>query len=343
MAPLAQRRFALSSLVAGAVVLFAASAGATNRARLVYLRGAGAESCPDEAGVRDAIFALLGYDPFSSWAEDTLVAEIQRDVPAGFVATIKLVDPRNVTRGERRMQTRGACGDLVSNMALTISLAIDPMGAAGKGEPTDGPPAEKTVDVTDSPRDDTAGTSVSSSPEPPPSALADTTPLHVVWAVGAGAIAAIGVAPGPNVGATVFGEARIRDVSVGLEGRADAASSSSVTGPLGSDSRVSSSLLAGTGRVCGYTGGVFGCGLFTLGSLRATGADVPTPGEMRTLYASAGARLGYEMPLGAWLSVRACVEGAVVLTRYALTISGHEVFRYSPIAGNLGLSLVAHL
>ena len=47
-------------------------AWAAASARLVYVRGPGAEECPGEEALRAAVGTRLGYDPFFAWAPDTL-------------------------------------------------------------------------------------------------------------------------------------------------------------------------------------------------------------------------------------------------------------------------------
>jgi hypothetical protein len=54
------------------------AASETASARLVYVRGPGAEDCPGEQAIRAAVGARLGYDPFLAWARDTMFVEIQR-------------------------------------------------------------------------------------------------------------------------------------------------------------------------------------------------------------------------------------------------------------------------
>jgi hypothetical protein len=63
-------------LLAGA--LTASSARAAPTSRLTYVRGPGAEKCPDEAELRRAVAERLGYDPFFPAANRTIVAEITR-------------------------------------------------------------------------------------------------------------------------------------------------------------------------------------------------------------------------------------------------------------------------
>ncbi len=44
----------------------------------MYRRGQGAERCPDEPAVREAVKVRLGYDPFRSEAARTVTATITK-------------------------------------------------------------------------------------------------------------------------------------------------------------------------------------------------------------------------------------------------------------------------
>jgi hypothetical protein len=319
-----------------ALLAWSADAHATTTARLVYLRGQGTDTCPDEAALRDAVAARLGYDPFTPFSLDTLFTEVDRDGQS-FVARVKLVSHDNTVRGARTLKTSGACGDLMTTLALTISLAIDPMSATRGGPPEGLPPNEKTVEIMEGVGDD------SNTPPPPPppdEKIPEEPPRRVHFALGAGALGSIGAAPAPAIGFVVFGRARLRDLSLGLEGRADIPSGSDADEGAG---RVSSSLLAATLLPCGHTGDFFACARGSIGRLAADGLDVTQPGSSSALWAAVGGRLGWELPLGDTFALRAHGDADLVLTRYALQIGGRTAFRYPPVAGGLGVALVLRL
>ena len=73
---------------------------------------------------------------------DTLVVELEKEGRA-FVGRIKLVSPDSAVRGARTLRALASCADLAPALALTISLAIDPVAAARKGPPEGLPPSEK--------------------------------------------------------------------------------------------------------------------------------------------------------------------------------------------------------
>lgn len=320
----------------GTILAGPRAASASTTARLVYLRGAGTESCPDEGELRDAVAARLGYDPFTPSSFETLFTEVDKDAN-GFVARVKLVSPDNTVRGARTLKTTGACSDLMASLALTISIAIDPMAGTRKGPPEGLPPGERPVEVgptspgTEEPIEEPPAPPA---PSPPPAPLPSP---RVVFAVGAGPVGSVGYAPAPALGLAIFGRARFGDLSLTLEGRGDLPSGTDVSG----GGRVRSSLLAASLLPCGHAGILFGCARGTIGRLQAEGVDVTEPGSSGAIWGAMGVRAGAEVPLGRVFALRIAADGDAVLTSYALRIGGVTRFRYSAVAGDVGLAAVA--
>jgi len=133
---------------------------AEERARLVYVREAGAEQCPGEVDLRLRVVARLGYDPFSPQASRVVLARIsagERELRG----SVELVDERGISSGKRTLGSHPeSCDELARGMALSISLAIDP-----ELERT---PQPATAAHADTPRSD-------STPRPKPSAPATDT------------------------------------------------------------------------------------------------------------------------------------------------------------------------
>ncbi len=127
-----------------ALLLFAARAEATPRARLVYGRSAEGATCPDEEALRRAVAARLGYDPFFPWAPQTAVVTIGGHA-GRLAARFELVDEHARTEGARTLEAaNGDCVALVDTLALTISIALDPHALARTTtahEPSADPPA----------------------------------------------------------------------------------------------------------------------------------------------------------------------------------------------------------
>src|SRR5262249_10897903 len=122
---LSERMKFRSGLVISFVVTGSATAVASPSSQLTYVRGAGAESCPDEAELRKAVAARLGYDPFFPSAGRTIAAQIER-TRGGFAGELKMLDASGVSRGERKLPTTSHdCAEVVKSLALAISIAID--------------------------------------------------------------------------------------------------------------------------------------------------------------------------------------------------------------------------
>ena len=83
--------------------------------------------CPDQAQLRSAAVARLGYDPFVMSAPSTLYATISRTA-RGLRGEIRLEDPARENPGARQIESiSGDCTELGKAMALAISIAIDPL------------------------------------------------------------------------------------------------------------------------------------------------------------------------------------------------------------------------
>ena len=87
----------LSAVLFGLTAL-APVARASPTSRLTYVRGPGAETCPDEAQLRRAVTERLGYDPFFPFANRTIVAQIEKK-GAGYAAELHILDASGVSMG----------------------------------------------------------------------------------------------------------------------------------------------------------------------------------------------------------------------------------------------------
>jgi hypothetical protein len=66
--------------------------------RLVYARAPSARECPDEPALASAVAARLGYDPFSPWGDQTILATISR-VNGGLIGHAQLIDHDGIAQG----------------------------------------------------------------------------------------------------------------------------------------------------------------------------------------------------------------------------------------------------
>jgi hypothetical protein len=287
--------------------------------RIEYVRGPGAESCPDEGALRAAVIEKLGRDPFTDARSGrSLVAKVTRDGQT-FRATIRLVDADGKTLGTRGLAHDGPrCDDLVASMALSMSVAIDPHA-------DDAPRVEPSEPVP---------TPAKAQPErrevPPRTSMEPPDPIHIEAA--AAPAVWVGAAPSASVGGSAFAAVRFRSVSLGLGGRTDLPASRRVSGAF-----VETSLAVGMLVPCAHVSIVELCGVLAMGSLRATSRDVPSPKEASGFHALAGARIGLALPVTSVFAVWAHADVMAALTRQTLGLDGTEVYTLPRISSGLGI------
>ena len=143
-------RWARAALLVAALV-GEARAAATPHAHLIYLREVGAERCPEEAALRGAVTARLGYDPFSPEAQITLTVVIRR-ATKGLAASIEVADLLGDPTGLRQLSSPNAdCEELAPAVALAVSLAIDPESWGRTNPLAPAPPQPSPAPVTPPP------------------------------------------------------------------------------------------------------------------------------------------------------------------------------------------------
>jgi hypothetical protein len=324
--PLALAVF-FASLVAGS------PAHAEPRARLLYLRAKGAESCPSESEVRQAVQVRLGYDPFSTYAASTMLAEVA-PAKGGFIANLRFVDPERAVRGDRVLKVQGNCADLMDAMALTISIAVDPMSVTRDGPPPDAAPLERPVDAAlPTLTTDSSGLDGESPPALPAEPSRRST--GPVFSAALGPLVSLGTAPSLSTGGVLTLDARFGGLVGGVEGRADLPSSAHA-GELG---RVVSSLITAS-LLAGWREGAFSaCAVGSVGRLSATSSDVAAEREASALVVAAGFRVGIAVPLSERIEARARAELLANLTRHTLEISERRAFEYPVASGNVSAAL----
>jgi len=302
-------------------------ARAAASARLVYVRGPGAEQCPPEEVVHAAVRSRLGYDPFVAWAHDTLFAEVTHSAGA-FRTRVKLVDDTNTERGAREMSAPGDdCAAVIEAIGLTISLTIDPNSVLGTPPPQPAPPPRAEIESEPAP----------TPMAPPPREIpAPSPPNAVSVALGIGVIGSLWSAPGPTAGATISAGVGWRALSLDLEGRADLPASGPSEVP---SAQVRAWLLVASIVPCLHVGSLFGCGVVSGGDQGATALGIPMQKEDHGVWWAAGVRAGTELSLSNPLFFRAYAELLGNLARNTLAIDGVQAYRFRPGSGGVGFSL----
>lgn len=283
--------------------------------RLDYRRGEGAEQCPDEQAIRNAVAVRLGYNAFRAEAPRSVIAVISR-VGQRFTATISLRDASGAIVGEREVASAQAdCVELTEAMVLALSIAIDPLGRAREPveapEPPSAPPrAQQTQPAEPSLEREQSWPSIQA---------------------GLGLFASMGAQAHPSLGASV--EARLRSsfLSLGLEGGAQLPTSVAASGGT-----VSTWLLAVSAVPCLHRGSFGGCALLSLGALRAVPHDLPGAESVTAASFAAGGRIFWELPWVEVLRVRLFLDLVAPLARSTISLDGQAIWRSPPVAGAAG-------
>lgn len=327
-------------------LLVATVASASVSAHLVYVRNAGAESCPDEEGLRRAVAQRVGYDPFFPWAKTTVVMEVSNDGQA-FVAHVQLVDDRSHSLGARDLRSGAhGCGGLIDAAALAISIALE-LTTPSPSRVESSPAADDAPSPNSSPEPSPAPTAESPPPSaspPEPSAASvvpdarnrgqgHATPLS--GAVGADLMSVFGQSPEVIAGLGVWGAVRRGAGSLGLEVRGNVPSAFA---PQGGGGHAELLMVAATLAPCAHVAPFFGCALGTLGWLHASGSDVSAPGSGWALALELGPRVGVELTITRALALRLYGDLMVNAVRPAVSLDGLP-WRMALLSGEAGAGL----
>jgi hypothetical protein len=319
------------------------------------LRDEGALGCPNEAAVRAAISARLGYDPFEKGASRTIRASIET-LSDGFVARVELEGGPD-GRMQRELVTHGSCNELVSAMALSISLAIDAENApdAPAPESTTSPAPEDTAgapkEPTPAPPSAPVKTPVDAArPQPAPSRnetlLADEPDraqprrkrnaphiaLPLDFALGTHLQLGFGSAPSTSVGGSIFAQLRGGAFSLGLEFRADAPAGQSLAG----GERVESGIRAFELVPCLHYSWLRGCAVALGGEIWGRARDLAVSRTDFAFYAAGGARVGLEWPQNRAWALSAHADLLAPFTPISMRVDGRSVWIAPDVFATLG-------
>ena len=289
-------------------------------AQLIYKRGEGAASCPDEARLRGGVAARLGYDPFTDDGKVVVLVTISRG-SGGLRAAIELRDERGRVSGSRELASRQLdCVELAGAVTLAISIAVDPLAIA--------PPPPKPAPPTECP-------TCPKCPSPP--AIAQAPPERIHPRVSLGVSGTLGATPTPALGFLVGAGFRYRAFSLELQGRFDVpfATSAPTTGSI------RASVLAVLLAPCAHFRVLAGCALVGAGAMLGEGLNVTESRRDITPWAALGVRGAVELPLRRRLWLRAHLDLLGTLTRTTLYLNGTAAWVTPQLSGLLGVSLFA--
>ncbi len=314
-------------------------------AQLTYVRGVGAEQCPDEAALRGAVARRLGQDPFAAARGQRFRIEVS--VASGrILGHIALVDDTGKPAGVREFEGSRDCGEVVTALALAVSLAINP-NLVVTDEPEPLAPASNSVEP---PNAQARLAPAPSSVQAPANADSGQTERAREKAgpagfgrlsIGGFALGAVGIGPSANFGGSLAVRLRVIDaLTVTLEGRAD----TPATGNLESGGSVKTQLYAGVLAPCWHVRFAAGCAVALLGSYHAESRGLNESGSDSALYSALGGRLAAEYPLSSRFSVQIRAELLSTLTPPTLLRNGQTPVWSAPaVSGGLGLGVFGQI
>jgi len=302
---------------------------ASPSAKLVYVRGAGAETCPEESELRKAVAVRIGYDPFFPVAQKTVIAQVSRTTQ-GYRAHVQIVADDGKVRGERDLATKGQdCNELVGATALAISVALDDLD-----EP---PPPPPPVDVN-------VNVNVNADPvnEPPPIPKKEESPresppppTHTDLAASVGVGGTVGTAPSLAANANLAFTLAHGLLALRIDGRADLPSGTGLR-PVG---RLSTNSYVGLASLCLRATIPFACAGGGLGWFHSSTEGLATPRSDGALIGVAALRGGAVIRA----SRRVFVEPAVViganLVRHEVEVDGAVAYELPFLWGGASLLL----
>ena len=299
--------------------------------RLEYTRGPGAETCPDEVGLRNYVAARMsGDDPFTPNAPNRLTVTITGREPE-FFGRIALYDETGVRAGVRDFTGGPTCVSLVQDLALTIRLIVRPYALP--------PPAASTPPTPPAPP-----LPLPAAPSPPrpiarpapllPQARSTERPRPQV---GAAALAAFGSAPAVALGFGGLVRLRWPKWSLGLEGRRD------LVAPMDAedhDGMPAASALAFATMPCVHLSGFIGCHVSTVGVVYGDATHRAVDDSVSTQVAS-GVRMGVEWQFVPHVAAELTGEVLVNFLRPAVRVDNDPKWTAELVTGAVGVRVVA--
>jgi hypothetical protein len=295
-------------------------------ARLVYTRDASAETCPDEAALRAAVRERVGFDPFDAAATRVISCRIEK-IRHMLRARIDVVDGTGQPANARELVSKHAdCQELAEAVALTLTIAINPLILAERTSPERLPAPTSAV----APMSPAHLAPVSPAVSVP---LATAPPRSFHLRVGARADTAAGLDPGLAYGGTLHLGIQRRQLSAGLEFR--------VLAP--------SSLAMGRGSIhvwqwavllapCAHRGGFLACLVGSAGMVHGRGEGYAVNEQSSSPTAAAGLRGGWEYPLlGDRLRLAVTLDVLAAMTRTHFSLGGADAWTTQPVGAALGV------
>ena len=314
------------------------AAAPISTARLEFIRGQGAETCPGEQDLRDAVVVRLGHDPFTPHAAQRLIVVLSGSGTQLF-GDISLPNAAGKDWNSRVVESSPDCTRLITSIGLALSLALAPLPVPPsraltvtkeqKGAPVgDAQPLHRAAPAT---------TARPSASRPPAQPLPPTTPWGFEASLGGGM--SVGPAPDPAGGLAAGVGVDWGRWSFGLEARGYFATSEDA--PEGG--RVQVALITGAVVTCRtVVGPLFLCGVVSAGGLVSEGFGVDVREDDATPYLGVGARVGGNFPIASEVALRVHLDATLAPIESDVYLRNSVVFTSSRGAFGLGGGLVKY-
>lgn len=285
------------------------------RVELTYIRDEGAQSCPDEAWLKQQIAGHLGYDPFivghsgnPPGARQVSCRLAKAHNADEFVAVLQTAEPNLGPVGRRELRSGPSCDALAASVVLSLSMAIDPIAAETPRAPAQAPAPSVTP------------------PAPVPSTALAPVRLRLT---GAGAVATgwQNASVTPLVSLDVHMQRGAWSVFV--EARASASSSTR-------EPSLRTRLLLGGLGICRAWGAFSLCGASVAGPMLVTSSGFEEERNFAALLA-AGPRVLWSRALAGPLTVEAGLEAYANVVRPRVLVD--EVVTWRAAAGTAAVTL----
>jgi hypothetical protein len=247
--------------------------------RLEYERGPGARQCPEAAKLRGEVAAEIGFDPFTEAGPWRLRAAVTRGKTGGFVATADLLDSDGATAVSMGEMVSPDCRSVVLKaMAVWIAWQLT--------DPPLPPPSLPAVPSLPSPL----------LPAPPAPAPPPQPTFRLRLGAATGIELGVGPTPTPLFSLNLALHSTTAPLlSLGFEARTDLPLPATVEG----GARVHALVVSGSLMACFHpfeSRILFGCPMFTAGSV--SGGEHSSTGDAsaRGIYSAAGWRTGAAIP-----------------------------------------------
>jgi hypothetical protein len=279
-------------------------------------------SCPTRSALEAAVALRLGSNPFQVGAARSLHVSVHEQA-GRWLADLELREGEKVLGHQTLSSPSTECADLEPMLVLTLSVVCS-AGPAVTALPEGD--IEKQFSVTPE--------VASPKPNKPEGASSEGPTL---W-IGAGVLATGGAAKKVAFGGTVEVEAAWPWLSLGIQGRADLPTTSTIQA-----GQLETNLLYGALLPCGRLEPWSGCALIAFGSERASGSGYPGATTATSFYTGLGLQARVDLALSRHWEVRLHADLLFPLTRAEVHVQGEPVWQVPAVSFGLGAELLGAL